>query len=39
MKRQRSAAFATYAVGFLVRPFGAVFFGRLGDLTDGNILS
>ncbi len=24
------AAFATYAAGFLVRPFGAVFFGRLG---------
>ena len=27
------AAFGTYAAGFLVRPFGAVFFGRLGDLT------
>lgn len=27
------AAFATYAAGFLVRPFGAVLFGRLGDLT------
>jgi MFS family permease len=27
------AAFATYAAGFLVRPFGAIFFGRLGDLT------
>ncbi len=27
------AAFATYAAGFLVRPFGAVFFGQLGDLT------
>ena len=27
------AAFATYAAGFLVRPFGAVFFGRLGDVT------
>ena len=26
------AAFATYAAGFIVRPFGAVFFGRLGDL-------
>jgi MFS family permease len=26
------AAFATYAAGFLVRPFGALFFGRLGDL-------
>ena len=27
------AAFATYAAGFIVRPFGAVFFGRLGDVT------
>jgi len=27
------AAFATYAAGFIVRPFGAIFFGRLGDLT------
>jgi MFS family permease len=27
------AAFATYAAGFVVRPFGAVFFGRLGDLV------
>src|SRR5438128_11789270 len=26
------SAFATYAAGFLVRPFGAVIFGRLGDL-------
>src|SRR5580765_2533830 len=26
------SAFATYAAGFLVRPFGAVVFGRLGDL-------
>src|SRR5246127_5124863 len=25
------AAFATYAAGFLVRPFGALLFGRLGD--------
>lgn len=25
-------AFATFAVGFVVRPFGAIFFGRLGDL-------
>jgi len=24
---------ATYAAGFLVRPFGALFFGRLGDLV------
>src|SRR5277367_2138429 len=27
------AAFATYAVGFLVRPFGALIFGRIGDLV------
>jgi MFS family permease len=27
------SAFATYAAGFLVRPFGAIFFGRLGDLV------
>ncbi len=27
------AAFATYAAGFLVRPFGAVIFGRIGDLV------
>jgi MFS family permease len=26
------SAFATYAAGFLVRPFGAIFFGRLGDM-------
>ncbi|MBL8068016.1 MAG: MHS family MFS transporter [Armatimonadetes bacterium] len=26
-------AFATFAVGFVVRPFGAFFFGRLGDLV------
>jgi MFS family permease len=26
------AAFATYAAGFIVRPFGAVILGRLGDL-------
>jgi MFS family permease len=25
------AAFATYVAGFLARPFGAVFFGRMGD--------
>src|SRR5574342_119649 len=24
--------FATYAAGFLVRPFGALVFGRIGDL-------
>jgi MFS family permease len=27
------AAFATYAAGFLVRPFGALVFGRVGDLV------
>ena len=27
------AAFATYAAGFLVRPFGALVFGRIGDLV------
>jgi MFS family permease len=27
------AAFVTYAAGFLVRPFGAIFFGRIGDLV------
>src|SRR5208282_5201942 len=27
------AAFATYAAGFVVRPFGAIVLGRLGDLT------
>ncbi len=26
------SAFATYAAGFLVRPFGALFFGRIGDM-------
>src|SRR5947209_11918841 len=26
------AYLATFAVGFLVRPFGALFFGRIGDL-------
>src|SRR5262245_14483453 len=30
---QLLAAFATYAAGFLVRPFGALVFGRLGDLV------
>ena len=30
------AAFATYAAGFLVRPFGALVFGRLGDLTGAS---
>src|ERR1700720_2610484 len=27
------SAFATYAAGFLVRPFGALMFGRIGDLV------
>jgi MFS family permease len=30
---QLIAYLATFAVGFLVRPFGALFFGRIGDLT------
>jgi len=31
------AYLATFAVGFLVRPFGALFFGRLGDLIGRRI--
>src|SRR5262245_63712426 len=27
------SAFATYAAGFLIRPFGALVFGRTGDLV------
>src|SRR5436305_309237 len=27
------SSFATYAAGFLVRPFGAIVFGRIGDLV------
>src|SRR6476660_1675868 len=27
------ASFVTYAAGFLVRPFGALVFGRIGDLV------
>jgi MFS family permease len=27
------AFLATFAVGFIVRPFGAIFFGRIGDLV------
>src|SRR6202158_3087257 len=27
------SAFAAYAAGFLVRPFGALIFGRIGDLV------
>jgi MFS family permease len=30
---QLVAFLATFAVGFLVRPFGALFFGRIGDLV------
>src|SRR5499433_2075538 len=29
------SAFVTYAAGFLVRPFGALVFGRIGDLVGG----
>src|SRR5438105_4177571 len=28
------AYLATFAVGFLVRPFGALFFGRIGDIVS-----
>jgi MFS family permease len=31
------AYLATFAVGFLVRPFGALFFGRMGDLLGRRI--
>jgi MFS family permease len=31
------AYLATFAVGFLVRPFGAIFFGRVGDLFGRRI--
>jgi len=31
------AYLATFAVGFLVRPFGALFFGRMGDLIGRRI--
>ena len=27
------AYLSTFAVGFVVRPFGALFFGRIGDLA------
>ncbi|MDQ2746139.1 MAG: hypothetical protein M3T96_02650, partial [Acidobacteriota bacterium] len=27
------AYLATFAVGFIVRPFGALFFGRIGDVV------
>src|SRR5438445_13346161 len=30
------AYLSTFAVGFLVRPFGALFFGRIGDLVGRN---
>jgi MFS family permease len=33
------SAFATYAAGFLVRPFGALLFGRIGDLVGRKYLS
>jgi MFS family permease len=31
------AYLATFAVGFIVRPFGALFFGRIGDLVGRRI--
>src|SRR5215475_14914601 len=31
------AYLSTFAVGFLVRPFGALFFGRIGDLVGRRI--
>ncbi len=33
------SAFATYAAGFLVRPFGALVFGRIGDLVGRGTLA
>ena len=32
---QLLGAFGAYAAGFLVRPFGALIFGRIGDLVGG----
>lgn len=32
-KFQYIAYLATFAIGFMVRPFGALFFGRIGDLV------
>lgn len=32
------AAFATYGVGFLARPFGGLFFGRLGDRVGRKVV-
>jgi MFS family permease len=31
------SAFAAYAAGFLVRPFGAIVFGRIGDLVGTQV--
>lgn len=31
------AYLATFAIGFVVRPFGALFFGRIGDLVGRRI--
>jgi MFS family permease len=33
------SAFAPYAAGFLVRPFGALLFGRIGDLSGASTRS
>jgi MFS family permease len=33
IRRRLLSAFVTYAAGFLVRPFGAIVFGRIGDLV------
>jgi len=31
------AYLATFAIGFIVRPFGALFFGYIGDLVAANM--
>src|SRR5215472_15490529 len=31
------AYLATFAIGFVVRPFGALFFGRIGDLVGRRV--
>src|SRR3977135_2536735 len=32
-----TAYLSTFAVGFVVRPFGAIFFGRIGDLVGRKV--